>query len=162
MKLALAGLMLLALTLPALAADPTAVSIPWGNWLDAFIAQIILPILSVLIVSAVAWAAKFLPASLRAYATTKNTAAVEQLLGKAISFGLTKVEGAAAGQTLTVPVGSSVLATSAQYAVDHGPTWLLNWAGGEQGIREKILARLPIEPAADGSQVLAQAAPAIS
>lgn len=168
MKLALAGLIVLALLAGPAFADTavttttTTVSFPWGDWISAGIEQIVLPILATVLLATLTWAAKFLPASLRAYATTKNTAAVEQLLQRAITFGLNKVEGAAQGQTLTVPVGSEVLANSAQYAIDHGPVWLLQAMGGEQGVREKILARLPIDPGANGGQVLAQAPPAIN
>ena len=143
-------------------AASTVVSVPWGGWISAGIEQIILPILATVLFGLLTWTAKFLPASLRAYADSKNTAAVEQLLQKAITFGLNKVEGAAAGQALSIPIGSAVLAQSAQYAIDHGPAWLLQWMGGEDGIRQKILARLPIEPGADGGEVLAKAAPAIT
>lgn len=161
--LLVAGVVVVAVPVFAAEAPPdaAAVTVPWGNWLDAFIVQIVLPILATVLLAILAWAAKFLPASLRAYATTKNTAAVEQLLQRAITFGLNMIQGAAAGQTLSVPLGSAVLATSAQYAIDHGPAWLLQVMGGEQGVREKILARLPIEAGADGGEVLAKAAPAI-
>lgn len=161
MKLLIAAALALAVCSPAFA-DANTVSAPWGNWVSAGIEQVVLPILAAVLLALLTWAAKFLPASLRAYATTKNTAAVEQLLEKAISFGLKKVAGASAGQSLTLTLGSDVLAQAAQYAIDHGPGWLLDWAGGEDGIRQKILARLDIDPATDGAAVLAHAAPAIT
>jgi hypothetical protein len=123
------------------------VTVPWGDWLSAGIEQIVIPILAAVLLALLAWAAKFLPASLRAYATTKNTAAVEQLLQKAISFALNKAALASAGQSISVPVGSATIANALSYAVAHGPQWLLDLAGGTTGIEQKIIARLPVTSA---------------
>ena len=150
MKLILASLIALALFAVPAFADPavttttTTVSVPWGEWLSTGIEQIIIPILATVLLAILAWAAKFLPASLRAYATTKNTAAVEQLLQKAISFALNKAALASVGQSVTIPVGSAAVTDALNYAIQHGPDWLLKWAGGTTGIQQKIVARLPV------------------
>ncbi|HTJ56692.1 MAG TPA: hypothetical protein VL418_03895 [Devosiaceae bacterium] len=155
MKLALAGALVLALLLvgPALAADPNAVVVPWGDWLVALI-NFVLPVVGIILTAALTWLARYLPAALKAYVTTQNIDAAEQLLERGVDFGLNRVEGAAVGKTLDVAVGSRVLATSAQYVIDHGPAKLIAWLGGEDAIRQKILARLSLEPGADGGQVL--------
>lgn len=142
-------------TATAPAAQP-AVTVPLGEWV-AGVVNFIIPALGVVLMGFVTYAAKFLPATLQSYVTAQNTQAVEQLLERAITFGLNKVVGATAGDALTVPVGSQVLAEAAQYAIDHGPDKLIAWAGGEDGLREKILARLKLAPGADGGALLAAA-----
>jgi hypothetical protein len=126
---------------------PATVVIPWGDWLDAAIQQVVLPLLATVIAGLVAWASAFLPASLRALVNAKNTAAVEQLLVPAISTGIKKIAADASGKTLDVAVGSAVVAEATQYALDHGPDYLIKWAGGAEGIRQKIIARLPVTTA---------------
>jgi hypothetical protein len=168
MKLALAGALALALLLagPAFAetavtTTTTTVSIPWGDWLVGVI-NFVLPIMGLVLTAMLTWAAQFLPATLKAYVNSQRINAAEQLLERGIDFGLNKVEGAAVGKSLDVAVGSQVLATSAQYAIDHGPTKLIAWLGGEDAIREKILARLNLGPEASGAAVLASAPPALT
>lgn len=126
----------------AAAASDTSVVIPLGDWAAAaisFASQLVLPVVTIL----VGWAFRLLPASISAYLKTLQ---VEQLLAKSISYGLTAARGAAAGRVLTANVGNDVLAKAARYAVDHAPD-LVRWAGGEERLREKILARLDVEPA---------------
>lgn len=158
MKLILAAAVaILLLSLPALAdvaapATTTIVTttgvppvvIPWGDWLDAAITQVVLPILAMIVSALVAWAATFLPASLRAFVTEKNTKAVDQLLTNAVANGLKQVDAEAQGKTLNVAVGSKAVAQATQYALDHGAPYLIKWAGGAEGIQQKIVARLPV------------------
>lgn len=156
--LALAAAIVLALALPALAADPTSLTIPWGDWVTSLVTGFVDPILTVLLLGALTFAATLLPAPLKAYANQANIAAAEQLLEKAVAFALNKVEGASAGQQLSVNVGSSVIAAAAQYAVDKGPSALISWLGGAQAIKDMILARLNLEPGANGGAAVASAA----
>ncbi len=69
----------------------------------------------------------------------------QQLVERAIAFGLSTVAGAAAGKSLSVPVGNAVLANALNYAVAHAPGWFLKWVGGEQAIRDHIIALLPMD-----------------
>src|SRR6266705_1401406 len=101
---------------PALAAD---VTIPYGDWIKAAT-----DILGVAIWPALAaWLAKLvgnshLPAAL---ITLIKTLLADQLLGKAVAWGLNSVAGATAGKRLSVHIANQVVAEAVQYAVDHGP-----------------------------------------
>lgn len=145
------------ITMPAaaLAASETQVSIPWGDWLASiltFANEIVVPLVGVV----VAWALKQLPPAVAGYLKTLQ---VEQLLDRAIGWGLTAVRGAAEGKQLTFDIGNKVAAQAVQYAVDHAPT-LVAWMGGPAKLKEKILARLDVtegtvvRTAADGTKEL--------
>lgn len=62
----------------------------------------------------------------------------------AVNYGLNAVAGATKGKTLSIDVGNQVVTQALGYAVDNGPGKLIGWLGGEEGIRDKILARLTL------------------
>ena len=142
----LIGLLMLALIAPSVAlaaTGDTSVSVPWGDWVQAAVGllnQIALP----LVAAIVAWASRILPAALVGYLKMLQ---VEQLLNRAVGWGLSSVSGAAAGRELKVDVGNQVLAAALTYAIQHAPS-LVEWAGGSIALREKIIARLTLEPGA--------------
>jgi hypothetical protein len=70
---------------------------------------------------------------------------VEQVLQRAIDFAINTVVGATKDKPLTLDVGNAVVANALQYVIDHAPGWLINWMGGTDLIREKIIARLNVE-----------------
>jgi len=117
-------------------APASSVSMPIGDWIG-YAAELIAAISA----AAVAYLFRFLPASVQQILTTMQA---EQLLGKAIDYALNAVAGAEKGKTLDVKVGSAVVATSVQYAIDHGPAWLVEWLGGAAAIEQKIIARLSL------------------
>ncbi|SKA30938.1 hypothetical protein [Consotaella salsifontis] len=121
----------------------TAVSLPVGEWVGD-VAALLLAISG----SVIMWAFRHLPSSI---VQVLKTMQAEQLLGKALAYGINATAGAAKGKTLTVDVGNAVVAQAARYAVNHGPTWLINWMGGMDAIAEKIIARLDVEEAAAAS-----------
>lgn len=125
---------------------PPAVSIPWGDWLDAAINQVVIPLLGVVVLSLLTIAgariAPLLPSWLQGFVNTKNTAALEQLIVPALATGLKSVGSSVDGKAIAVPVQSAAVATAADYAVAHGSAALVKWAGGPDGIRQKIEARL--------------------
>lgn len=124
---------------PALAqgAGGTVVSIPYGDWFAAS-ADFIGWGLALL----VAFALRFVPASLQA---VLKTAQVEQLLQKAIDFGLNAVAGASKDKVLDADLGNAVVAQALRYVVDLGPRWIVNFLGGEEGIKARIIARLDLD-----------------
>lgn len=124
----------------AMAADDTVVTVPVGSWVD-HAAGLIATVLGALVV----WGLRLLPASIQ---QILRTAQAEQLLDKAINYGVNAVADATRDKTLSVNVGNAVVAQSLQYAIDHGPGWMIDWLGGEAAIRQKIIARLDLEPAA--------------
>lgn len=121
----------------------TTVSLPFGDWLGALVAPLE-NLLTLVIGALVAWIMTKIPASIKAFITAQNIAQAEQLLENAIGYGINTVAGAEKGKTLEINVGNAVAAQAAQYAVDHGPAWLISWMGGPDQILEKIIARLPL------------------
>lgn len=70
---------------------------------------------------------------------------IDQLLEKAVQYGINKVSGAVAGKALTIEIGNEVLREAVDYAVKSAPASLIEWAGGVEMIREKIIARLNLD-----------------
>lgn len=146
---------LLCLTALALIAAPayaqeaseaaTKIGIPWGNWLGAvvdFLATVAVPIV-------LAFLARLFAVLPGPVVQLLRTMQVEQLLQRAVDFGLNAVKGAAKDKTLSVDTGSEVVAMALNYVIDKAPAKLIQFMGGELAIREMILARLKIEEAAD-------------
>ena len=148
-----------ALAQTAVAAADTAVTIPYGDWINS-IGTLILEIVPV----ALLWLVRKLPASIGQIISTMQ---VDQLLTKAIGYAINAVEGATAGRTLSVNVGNAVLAQALNYVTTHAPQWLINWMGGLDAIAQKIIARLNLDAAAsvttvNGTPVITGSAPAAS
>lgn len=134
----------------ASAATGTTVSVPWGDWLLDCAAA-----MASVAAAGLVWLCRFLPASVRALV---QTAQVEQVLQKAITYGINAVAGAEKGKTLSVDVGNSVVAEALNYAVTHGPSWLQGWVGGPDALAQKIIARLDLEAASQATTPSAAAA----
>jgi len=133
MKLfALLGAMLLALITPAFAAD---VVVPWGDWLSALLASGREVVVG-LALAAIAWLVRKLPAQVGDIITAMR---LEQLLTRAVDYGIAAVDGAAKGKVLTVPITNSVIAEALNYAVKSAPALADRFA---DTLRAKILARL--------------------
>lgn len=143
-KLLVTGWFLLLGTGTALAGDGGKVEIPLGDWIVAisqFVGQILVPAL----LGAAVWAGRMISPALGAWLAAQRTAAVEQLLQRAVDYGLNAVAGAAKGKVLTVDVGSQVLGEALGYAVRQGPGKLLTWVGGTDALQRMILARLHLD-----------------
>jgi hypothetical protein len=129
------------LAMAALAQSPdTTVSVPLQPFADA-----ILPTVGTLLLAVVGWGFRKLPESVVA---VLRTARVEQLLARAIDYGINTVKGASKDKVLDVNVGNAVVAQAARKAVEWAPKWMAEWLGGEKGIRERIIARLELSPEA--------------
>lgn len=128
------------LSASALAATATEVTVAYGDLLQQASGVIL-----TLAAAAMAWAFRALPPSIL---TLIKVWQVDQLLAKAIEYGINTVVGASKDRTLTFDMGNAVLAKAVQYVVDHAPGWLIAWAGGPEMIRQKLIARMDIEPAA--------------
>jgi hypothetical protein len=130
----------LLLAVPAVAQSGAAdgqVVIPWGNLLASSA-----DILVTLAASALALALSMLPASINSLIKTWR---VEQLLEKAVAYGVNMVAGAAKGQELSVPVANKVIEQALEYAVENGSAALIKWMGGTEAVQKKIIARLEVE-----------------
>lgn len=126
-----------ALAVPALAQSSTEVQIPVGTWLTEA-ATFIGPVLA----AAVLWLIRKLPGQLSGILMATR---VDQLLVKAIDYAINATAGAAKDKPLKIDVGNKVVAEAMSYAIVHGPGWILSWIGGEQALREKIIARLNVD-----------------
>lgn len=121
----------------ALAQSATEVQIPLGTWLEQA-AVFIGPLLA----GAVLWLIRKLPAQVSAVLMTMR---VDQLLQKAIDYAINATINATKDKPLTIGVGNEVVTKAVQYAIDHGPGWLLSWLGGTEMLREKVIARLNVD-----------------
>lgn len=141
--------------LPALAQDGgTIVTIPWGDWLVAILAnsgEIIIAIAGIALTRLLL----ILPKPIADFVKTLR---VEQFLERAVDYGISATSGAAKGKVLTVQTGSEVVALAVNYVIDKAPAALVRWMGGVERIREMILARLDIAPEASGGVVLHKSA----
>lgn len=118
------------------AAQAATIEVPVGDWAAAII-TFATPLIGAFLIWVLSrfqgpWAQKL------------RTDAAEQLLANAVAYGLNATAGAVKGKTVSVDVGNQVVAAAADYAVANGPGKLVGWLGGEDGIRDKILARLTV------------------
>lgn len=118
------------------AADATRVEVPIGLWIDHSAG-----IVASIVMAAFAWLLRRLPGNIVAIIQTMRA---DQLLEKAINYGVNAVADATRDKTLSVNVGNAVVAQAAQYAVNRGPGALVNWMGGEAAIKQMIIARLQL------------------
>lgn len=118
----------------------TTVVIPVGTWIDQLLAAI-QSSLAVIIAAVVAWAFRNLPQSV---VSILRTLQIEQVLTRAADYGINATRGAVKGKSLNVDVGNEAVAKAVQYAIDNAPRWLIDWAGGPDAIRDKIIARIPL------------------
>lgn len=121
-------------------AGGTTVTIPWGDTLSTILVGFqdtftvtLLAVLSLVVARMPGWVTAIM-----------GPAKIEQLLTKAIDYAIATTAGAVKGQELSMDVGNRIAARALRYAVEHGPGWLIEWAGGEKKVGEKIVARLPV------------------
>ncbi|UMY18563.1 hypothetical protein MMB17_04330 [Methylobacterium organophilum] len=137
---------------PARAAG-AEILLPWGDALAAGL-QALGGIAAPALAAAAAGATARLAGPLRFLVTSTL---VERLVRNATDYALNAVAGAARGRTLSVPIGSAVIAQAVQRALDQAPAWLVRAAGGETGLAEKVFRSLPLEAEATRANTLAPA-----
>lgn len=122
------------------APEATTVVVPYGNWIDALLENV-LGIVGSVVIAVMAWGGRNLP---KAVLDVLRVLQAEQLLTRAAEYGINATRGAVKGKTLEVDVGNKAVATAVNYAVQNGPRWLIDWMGGEHSIKDKIIARIPL------------------
>lgn len=127
------------------ATDTAVVTVPLGTWIASYASAIVEVVTSVVMLL-VAYALRSLPAGI---ATVLKGLITQQLVERAISFGMNTVAGAAKDKVLSFDVSNAVLANALNYLVTHFPGWLVSWMGGADAIRDHIIALMPV--AADAS-----------
>lgn len=153
LRITTAGLpaLLAASCLPARAGEPAASAVlDWGDALVAGAQAATTVLLPVAVTAATAAAARF-AGPLRFLVTSTL---VERLVRNASAYAVNTVAGAVHGRSLTIPLGSAVIARAVQRALDQGPAWLIAAAGGPQGLAEKVFRSLPLEEAASIANTL--------
>lgn len=118
----------------AQAADGS-VTVPWGDWTAEA-----LGLAAVLVAG---WIGRAIPSAVRQWAAKLLGDRVDQLLERAIQYGINAVAGAVRGKTLSLDTGLDVANEALDYAVKHAPKLVQELGVGE--VREKILARLDLD-----------------
>lgn len=155
--LALAGAAIpfVALVCPALAsAQAGGVAIPWGDWLVGLLqpvsAVLVPPVAAAAVTAGIArvapWAASLL---------TRER--VEAAIRAGAEYGQNAVAGAARGRTVSVDLGSAVVAAGVRHVVATAPAHVVRSAGGAEGVAARIFRALPLDPQASAGNVLAPA-----
>jgi hypothetical protein len=121
----------------AFAADQvtTTTSVPWGDWIAALLSHTETLIIAVLGVVAT-WAIAKLPASLGPIVHALLT---EQVLNRAVDYGIGAVAGAVKGKTADLQTTNAVLAQAEAFAVHNAPA-LVNKLGDT--LLPKLFARV--------------------
>lgn len=141
-------------TVTASAPSPSAIVVPYGDtikWIFDNFDTLIVTVILALVARVVA----LLPGPI---GSLVNTVLTEQVLKRAIDYGINAVEGATTGGQLSIPVASAVLANAVNKTMASAPSWLINWMGGTDGISAKIFARLNLVPEATIATVAPSAA----
>lgn len=126
-------------SLPSFAAETGTVTVPYGDWLAALLAYSRDAIIA-FVVAGLGYASRNLPGAIGAMIETFR---VEQLLKRAVDYGIAAAAGAAKGQTLTIPVANEVIRQAVQYATDNAPS-LASRLG--ETLQPKVIARLSGHP----------------
>ena len=127
-------------------AEPVAgaLVLPWGDALAALLQGLVGVLVPVGVAVVTTVTARF-AGPLRILITTTL---VERLVRNATEYALNAVAGAVRGRTLSVPLGSAVIAKAVERALEQGAPWLVRAAGGRAGLAEKVFRSLPLEDAA--------------
>ncbi|TXN19221.1 hypothetical protein [Methylobacterium sp. WL19] len=133
-------------------ASPTdaTVLLPWGDGAIA-LAHLITAFLVPLAITAATAAVARIAGPLQVLITTSL---VERLVRNVGDYAINAVAGAVRGRTLSVPVGSAVIAQAVQRALDQAPAWLVTASGGAEGLAEKVFRSLPLDEEATTGNTL--------
>lgn len=126
------------------------VSIPYGQWIED-VGNIAKEWLIPTFLGLLSWViTRYVPLPLRALTRRLLATQAEQLLQRAIDYGINATAGATRNKTLEVHVANDVLRNATNYAIANGWPKLIDFMDGPDGIIHKIFARLPIH---EGAQI---------
>lgn len=131
------------------------VVIPYGQYVED-LGQLAEAWLIPALLAGLTWVTtRYVPLPLRGIANSILTRQAEQLLQKALEFGINSTAGAERNATLKVDVANSVLRKAANYAIANGWPKLIDFLDGPDGILQKLFARLdiPVEVTAEQMNV---------
>lgn len=124
---------------PANAQAVDAVTIPYGDWLAQLLAGV-----SAVVLPLVTYAFRKLPRNAGEFLFSKR---VDQLLDRALTYGINATANAVKGKTLDLQTGNLVVNMAIDYATKHAPKLIDEF--GVQMLREKILARIDLDDVAE-------------
>ena len=86
---------------------------------------------------------------------------VEEIVRKWLDFGFAQTAEAVNGKSLSVAIGSAVMAASVNRAIKRADAnavsrWVLNGAGGAQELANKFVRMLPLDEGVSSQSVVAQ------
>ncbi|HRO04593.1 MAG TPA: hypothetical protein PLS69_13405 [Terricaulis sp.] len=117
--------------------------VPWGQWLSDLIGGAF-----AIIFAALLWLMRKLPSNITAMVNGISQAmgqgSMNELLEKAVNYGVNVTKDAVRNQTMTIKVGNEVLERATEYAIRHAPGLVAKY-GGLSTLREKIVARLELD-----------------
>lgn len=152
-KAALGAVAFLILTTMAFAQG--AITVDAGNWFTD-LQPVIVTALYIVLLGIVGLLLSFLPAGWRAVVGPIILKYAQEWGLQVINLAVQRVSEATHGKTITVNVGSEVLAKAAQEALNAFPSWLVKFLGGPDGIKkfllglfEKANVNIPDEATAD-------------
>lgn len=140
----------IATTTPAAPVVLTTATLPWGDWLVAVLQPVSAILVPLAAAAVTAGIAKYAPWA--ASVATKDR--VEAAIQAGAAYGQNAVAGVAKGKTVTVNLGSAVVAAGAQHVIDEAPAKVIKAAGGVDGIATRIFRALPLEDQASAQNVL--------
>ncbi len=144
MRLCIALALLLAFTVSAFAQD-TTVTLGWGDLAGALLITF-LPIAGVALLGLIL----SLPA-IKQHLSKERTEQLEQLAERALGYAALQIADKLKGQTLTIEIQNELARKAAQYAIDHGSKAILDFAGGNAVLQDKMKARLLTSPAVNAA-----------
>lgn len=127
-------------------------TIPYGSMISGG-TEVISKVLLLAGTFFLAYASKFLPGIAGVMYRNFLMKQAEQLLARAVEYGINATKDATKGKKLDINVGSAVIANAAEYATASGWKFLVDWLGGLEGIKQKVFARVDLEPNATPEQV---------
>jgi parvulin-like peptidyl-prolyl isomerase len=127
-------------------------TIPYGSMISGG-AEVISSVLLMIGSAILVYASKFLPPLAAVVYRNFLMKQGEQLLARAIEYGINATKDATKDKTLDINVGSQVIANAAEYATASGWKHLVDWLGGYEGLKQKVYARLDLEPNATPQNV---------
>ncbi|MCJ2132437.1 hypothetical protein [Methylobacterium sp. E-045] len=134
------------------------VVIPYGEYIVAgaqLVGSILVPLLTATIMALLA---KFYPMARMLI----SEALVERTLRKWFDFGVNATAGAVKNSTVTVPIGSEIVANALQRAVNRADVnavskWTMDQAGGPEEVANKLFRLLKLDVGAKAADIVAPA-----
>ncbi len=140
----LSAAFVVAFTVSAFAQDNT-VTLGWGDLVGALLITF-LPIAGVALLGLILG----LPA-IKQHLSKERTEQLEQLAERALGYAALQIADKLKGQTLTIEIQNELARKAAQYAIDHGSKAILDFAGGNAVLQDKMKARLLTSPAVNAA-----------